>query len=164
VILNRVTTEVVAHGRDVSGDTEMAFWIRLCQMLLELGAKYEFLGELLGPQPHNAMCRDTLAVRDAIRAVRDALDEDERIYLQYRRDTMCHIWQDSYELNARNGKLKEQRSFSLIGQPLHVDEFDRRVRAFLLKHGVDETRIAVEFARRLAPLIGRLLASMLPLY
>ena len=55
-------------------------------------------------------------------------------------------------------------SFTLIGQTVHVDEFDRRVRAFLRKHDVDEAAITATFAKRLASPCSRLLAAMLPIY
>lgn len=162
--LARIANELVARGTNTSIDTQAAFWIRLHGVLVEVGGNYEYLGNLIGTEPtgDNASC--ALVVRDAIRATRDALDEDERIWLHYRRDTECHVVPEAYELAVKNGKLKEQRRFALLDQTIHVDLFDKRVRAFLRKYDVNEPAIAVAFAKRLAPLIANILVAMRPLY
>ena len=99
-------------------------------------------------------------------AARAALDEDERLWLHYRRDTECHVWQESYELQlGGKGRLKEERKFSLLGgKTLHVDEIDRRLRALLRQYNVNEPAMAVAFATKLQPRIAAVLAAMLPLY
>jgi len=114
--------------------------------------------------PTSAVGRAVLTVRDALRAVRAALDEDDCIWLHYRRDTECHVFQDAYDLSVRNGKSKEQRRFELIEKTISVDEFDKRARAFLRKYNVNEPAIAVAFAKRLAPSIDAVLVAMEPLY
>ena len=121
---------------------------------------------MIGPEPKSETSRLTLTVRDTIRALRGALDDDERIWVQYRRDSVCHLVPESYEISAQKGKatLKEQRHFGLLGRALHVDEFDQRARALLRKYNVDEPAMAVAFAAKLAPLVSHLIAAMTPLY
>jgi hypothetical protein len=165
-ILDRATNDLLVHARDTHPDTQTVFWIRLHGVLVEIGGFYESTGDLIGPMlvRPGTTAAHALNVRDTIRAIRDALDEDERIWLHYRRDTECHVWPESYELGVRNGKLKENRRFALIDQTIHVDEFDRRARAFLRKYNVNEPAIAAAFAKKLAPLISKLLVAMRPLY
>ena len=164
--LQRVVTQLVRDGKNTLPETQDMFWVKLYAVLDELHADYEYLGERIGPQPKNETSRLTLAVRNTIRALHGALDDDERIWVQYRRDSVCHLVPESYDLSAQKGKgtLKEQRHFSLIGQTLHVDEFDRRARALLRKYNVDEAAMAVAFATKLAPLLTQLVVAMSPLY
>ena len=161
--LERVTRSVCTHRFETPSDTLAGFWIRLHGLLIELGAHYDYMGTLIGFQPCRADNRQALIVRDSIRTLRNALDADEAIYLHYRRDSLCHVWQESYDLSAKNGKIKERRHFTLL-EALTFDEFDRRVRAFLVKHRNDETGITVMLAERVAPLIESTLAAMVRLY
>lgn len=164
--LLRIVTQLVTDGKNTLPETQDLFWVKLYSVLDELGADYEYLGELIGPQPKNETSRLTIAVRDMLRELRGALDDDERIWVQYRRDSVCHLVPKSYDLSAQKGKgtLKEHRHFSLLGKTLHVDEFDRRARALLRNYQVDEPAMAVAFATKLAPLVSRLVAAMTPLY
>ncbi len=164
--LDRVAAQLVTHGKNTLPETHDMFWVKLYAVLDELGADYEYLGELIGPQPKSETARQTIAVRDAIRALHGALDDDERIWAQYRRDSVCHLVPESYEVSAQKGKaaLKEQRHFALLGRTLHVDEFDQRARALLRQYNVDEPAMAVAFALKVAPLVSQLVAAMAPLY
>jgi hypothetical protein len=141
-------------------DTQTVFWIRLHGVLTEVGDSYEYVCNL------GSRDRDVLAVRDAIRALRAALDEDECLWVHYRRDTECHVWQDTYELGVgRRGGLREERRFALLGgKTLHVDEIDQRLRALLRSYDVNEPAMAVAFAKKLQTRIAMVLSAMLPLY
>jgi hypothetical protein len=158
--LSRVANELAAKGKATSADSQTVFWIRLFGVLVEIGESYEYLCNVIG-----SVDRDAVAVRDAIREARAALDEDERLWVHYQRDVECHVWQESYELGVGGkGKLKEQRYFALLGKTLHVDEIDKRSRALIRKYNVDDPVMAVAFGTKLAPRITKILNAMLPLY
>ena len=157
--LGRTAEQVARDGSDSAVDTRSVFWIRLYDTLATLGEHYAFAAELGS--------RLAVSVRDAIAAAAGSLTDDERLYLHYRRDVECHVWQTYYELrsDSANKKLVEYRQFALLcGQRIHVDEFDRRASALLRTYHCDETRIAVAFARRLLPFIEGILNAMRPLY
>lgn len=158
-ILNRAVTRLTAAGGMEAVDTQTVFWIRLHGVLTEVGDWFEHTFSL------GIRDRDIIAVRDAIRDLRAALDEDELLWVHYRRDTECHVWQESYELQrGGKGNLKEERKFALLGKTLHVDEIGRRLRALLRHHRVNEPAMAVVFATKLQPRIATVLSAMLPLY
>ena len=78
------------------------------------------------------------------------------MWIQYRRDTEGHIWQDYYEVGVRNlarGRLRETRKFSILDdREIRLDETQTRMRALLRAHGNSrreaERGIAIEFATR----------------
>jgi len=166
--LSRVAGELSTRDTAAGVDTRSVFWIRLHGVLVEVGENYEdgcrFMKEY-GLET-SWIARQTQAVRDAITGTRDALDEDERLWVHYRRDTECHVWQESYELGLRkkSGTLKETRMFALLGKELNVDEIDKRARGLLRKHGVNEPAMAVHFAKLVAPHVANVLETMGPLY
>lgn len=165
--LQRTSVQLSMRGKEAGVDVMTAFWIKLYGVLDEVGGHYEYAVKLADDCGAGAtrMATDARAVRDALRSVRDSMNEDELIWLSYRRDVECHVWQDSYELNRKGDRLKERRGFSLLdGKVLTVDEFDQRARAFLRKHHVDEQAIAVYFAKLVAPHVDRVIAAMAPLY
>jgi hypothetical protein len=159
-ILNRTASQLASLPAAAAAvDTQSVFWIRLHGVLTEVGDSYEHMCNL------GSRDRDVLAVRDAIRDLRGSLDEDELLWVHYRRDTECHVWQESYELQGAKGRLKDERKFALLGgKTLQVDEIDRRLRAMVRKYNVDEPAIAVAFATKLQPRIAAVLSAMLPLY
>lgn len=166
--LYRVAGELSARGTAAGVDTQSIFWIRLHGVLVEVGENYEDSCKLMAEYGVTTLSigRHTLAVRDAIRAIRDSMDEDERLWVHYRRDTECHVWQESYELSLRkkSGTLKEVRAFALLGKELHVDDIDKRARALLRKHGVNEPAMAVHFAKLVVSHVAKVLEAMRPLY
>lgn len=165
--LARVTREVSAQGSAAHADTRTVFWIRLLGVLVEVGDFYEYTVKLADDCGAGAtrLATDARVVRDAIRAVRDSMDEDERLWLHYRRDVECHVWQQSYELSRKKNGLKEKRGFALLGgKELTVDDFDQRSTALFRKHGRSEPAIAAHFAKLLVPGIEHVLDAMRRLY
>lgn len=150
--LVRVSRTVAAQG--ASADTITVFWVRLFGVLNEVAESYEYVCKLADDcgASHKPMAQDARVVRDALRAMRDSMDEDELIWLHYRRDCECHVWQKSYELGRTKTGLKEKRGFDLLGgKELTVDDFAKRASAMLRKHGVNEPAMAVHFAQLIAP-------------
>lgn len=157
--LERAARQLASAGGVMAVDTQTVFWIRLHGVLTEVGGWFDDVYDL------GSRDRHVLATRGALHDLRAALDEDERLWLHYRRDTECHVWQESYELQlGGKGKLKEQRMFPLLGRTLHVDEIDRRLRALLRQHNWNEPAMAVAFATKLQARIATVLSAMLPLY
>jgi hypothetical protein len=164
--LHRTSSELAAHGTAAHADTRTVFWIRLLGVLVEVGESYEYLCKLADDSGAGAtpLATDARAVRDAIRATIGSMDEDQRMWLHYRRDVECHVWQSSYELNRGKNGLKETRYFALLGKEMHVDEFDTRARTLLRVFGVDEPALAAHFAKVVAPHVAMILEAMRPLY
>lgn len=165
--LNRTAGELTSRGTAAGVDTTTVFWIRLHGVLVEVGGSYEYTCKLADDCGASSakLAIDSRVVRDAIRSMRDSMNEDELLWVHYRRDTECHVWQESYELGRKKNGLKETRKFELLGgKELHVDDIDERARALLRKHGVNEPAMAVHFAKLIAPHAGHVLEAMRPLY
>ncbi len=165
--LVRAASELSARGTAAGVDTTTVFWIRLYGVLDEVGGSYERVCKLANDcgVGNSKLAIESRGVRDAIRAMRDSMSEDERLWVHYRRDTECHVWQESYELGRRKNGLKETRKFDLLdGKELHVDDIDARARTLLRKHGVNEPELAVYFATLIAPHAMRVVEAMRPLY
>jgi len=156
--LVRVSSTVATQGAAAGADTITVFWVRLFGVLSEVGESYEYVCKLADHcgASDEPLARDARVVRDALRAMRDSMDEDELIWLHYRRDCECHVWQESYALSRKKNGLKEKRVFGLLGdKELTVDEFDKRASAMLRKHGRSEAALAVHFAKLVAPHAAR---------
>lgn len=161
--LVRVSGTIAAQGTAAGADTITAFWIRLFGVLSEVGESYEYVCKLADDcgASDTPLARDGRMVRDALRAMRDSMDEDELIWLHYRRDCECHVWQKSYELGRTKNGLKEKRGFDLLGgKELTVDDFAKRASAMLRKHGVNEPAMAVHFAKLVLPHAARVFEAL----
>ena len=160
--LDRVTRDLRASGTETHPDTVAAFWVKLYALLDEIGGEYESVCahyDRIGASTD----RDAIVariVRDSIRDVKAAMDEDELMWLNYRRDVESHVWQDGYELSRKKNGLKETREFDLIGKRMTHEEFDKRARALLRKHHVNEPAMAVHFAMLVAPHVAQVVAVL----
>jgi hypothetical protein len=165
--LNRTAVTVAALGKAAGVDTITAFWIKLHGTLVEIGRYYEDMCSRMNPLTPTASrnVKDVHAVKAAITAMRDSLDEDRLIWVHYRRDVECHVWQTLYERRVHKGKIDRHREFALLGgKRLHVDEFSKRARALLRKYRVDEPLMAVHFAQIVAPHTAAVVDAMRPLF
>jgi hypothetical protein len=161
-------SDKLAHEQSLPlPETQTAFWIRLHGVLVDLYKYYDDCHTLLAGDPSlppSQIAHEVAQIRAELKAARDAFDDDEKIWIHYRRDTECHIWQDSYELTIHKGKLKEHRTIALLGTVLRIDEINRRSRTLLQKHRIDEAQMAVDFAAKVRPAVARTLVALAPLY
>lgn len=165
--LDRTARTLATHGKAAGVDTMTAFWIKLHGTLVEVARYYNDMCEMMNPLTPTSSrnVKDAHAVRAAIIAMRDALDEEQLIWVHYRRDVECHVWQTLYDLRVKDGKVQDHRKFDLLGgKRLHVDEFSKRARALLRQHKVDEPAMAVHFAQIVQPHAAALIEALRPLY
>ncbi len=136
------------------------FWLRLFGVLTELTRHYREADKLFGPIPAHDRVLAALAELLAL------FDEDERIYIHYRRDTEGHIWQDSYQLSGHvdKPKLVEDRFYFLLGRNVSHDDAHKSTQTVLRRYPVNELAIAVDFARRARPRILALVEALRPLH
>jgi hypothetical protein len=134
--LDRTTRTLAVHGKAAGPDAMTVFWIKLHGTLVEVGNNYEYLCGLMGPVTPTSSrdIRDAHAVRAEITEMRNALNEDQLMWVHYRRDVECHVWQTLYDLRVKDKKVQDHRKFELLGgRKMHVDEFNKRASALLRK-------------------------------
>ena len=162
--------ESIAAKGDKDGAYISLFWLRTQQLLAELMPYCEeshALHERLGLHERAAMFAHVVERCQALKAI---FSEDELIWLQYRRDTEGHIWQESYEIGVKGlgsgAKIKETRLYAVIDKKLNVEETMLRKQALLRKYGntiaTAEDNIAIDFARRSATAIRAIAESLRP--
>lgn len=161
--------EILASGGE-NCDTATTFWLRLFASLDELIPHYGWVLELFqGVIPHEQLTGDARLSADchaALVALLDLFDENERLYIHYRRDTEGHVWQDSYELSRHRikAKLIEERAYSLLGgRKLAHDDVEKRLRSVIRRHR-NELAIAVALAQRAMPQIEEVVNTIERMY
>jgi len=160
--------EILASGGE-SCDTATTFWLRLFASLDELIPHYGWVLELFhGVFPPEQLTGEAWLSADchaALVALLDLFDENERLYIHYRRDTEGHVWQESYELsrNQTKAKLIKERYYSLLGRKLAHDDVDKRLRPVVRRHR-NELAIAVALAQRAMPQIEEVVTTIERMY
>lgn len=138
------------------------FWIRLWSVVAEIIPKgrelYEFMKGLSDADRKRHLGIPLyMAQHEAALAIRDALSEDELIYLDYKRHCECHIHQDAYRLGIQGNKLRTTRLFGMLGnKEIPIEALDQKLIAILRKYGFNEGAIAIDFAGRLSARIKAL--------
>lgn len=164
----RRAAAILASGQG-NCDTATTFWLRLFACLHELIPHYGWVLELFqGVVPPEQLTGDARLSADchaALVALLELFDENERLYLHYRRDTEGHIWQDSYELSRHQTKAKliEERNYSLLGRKLAHDDVEKRLRSVIRRHR-NELAIAVAFAQRVMPQLDVVVNTIARMY
>lgn len=81
-------------------------------------------------------------------ALLDLFDENERLYIHYRRDTEGRVWQESYELSRHRNKAKlvEERAYIPARRAQARARRRREAAAVLIRRHRNE--LAVAFAQR----------------
>ncbi len=159
--------ERVGNGSAIPSEISL-FWIRAGGVLLDVGAHYRTslanAAKVFGGLPsdvHSIQLTRTLV--DAITALAQALPEDELHYLEYRRHVECHPRQSAYRARLnKDGSLKRVKS-NVSGTARLQHESEDALRGVLTRYGVDETRIAIEIARRLVEPLRKVEIAARPL-
>ena len=160
--------EILASGGE-NCDTATTFWLRLFASLDELIPHYGWVLELFEgvvlPEQLTGDARLCADCHAALVALLDLFDENERVYIHYRRDTEGHVWQDSYELSRHQTKAKliDERNYSLLGRKLAHDDVEKRLRSVIRRHR-NALAIAVAFAQRAMPQIEDVVATIERMY
>jgi hypothetical protein len=160
--------EILGSGGE-NCDTATTFWLRLFASLDELIPHYGWVLELFqGVVPPEQLTGDARLSADchaALVALLNLFDENERLYIHYRRDTEGHVWQDSYELSRHQTKAKliEERNYGLLGRKLAHDDVEKRLRSVYRRHR-NELAIAVAFAQRAMPQIEEVVTTIERMY
>jgi hypothetical protein len=137
--------------------TDSLYWIRTYGVLADLAAHFERKLAFVIETEQGAPSATTrtyrswfVAILAGIGRARDALTEEELLYLEYRRNVECHPFQDGYRLNiARAGEVIDTRPSLLLRKTLTIDATDAAIRA-VLKRYRGEPAITLDFAKRTA--------------
>jgi hypothetical protein len=89
---------------------------------------------------------------DEVERLATLFTDDEKLYLQYRRDNECHPVQQNYEF-LMNGKGVIRQTFKatlLMRVPISIRDFRAVVRRSLAASGNDELKLARQYAARCA--------------
>jgi hypothetical protein len=167
--LAHIAESIAAKG-DPDGAYISLFWLRLQQILAELLPYCEESKAVHERFGLDDRAKLFAAVVERCLALKATFNEDELMWLQYRRDTEGHIWQESYEIGVRglaNGaKIKESRNYEVIGKTVNVEDAMLRMRALLRKYGdsinAAEDNIAIDFAKRSAVAIRAVAEALRP--
>lgn len=149
------------------------FWIRLHGAIAELPLTFVKSAELLSHAPPSLFqqmhstasgshAATTLGLRwrvhMAATELASPLDENELIYLEWRRHVEAHLLQGAYRLRLRVGKnaLLETLEIKVLGIRKSTVEIWEAIRMVQQKSGVDDRQVAEHFARKLARPIDHL--------
>lgn len=95
---------------------------------------------------------------EAAKALKSLFAKEELVFIDYRRQTDCHIIQESYDVQLKkNNQIKYERNMPILGPgvSLPIKDIDKMVHDLLRKYNpnlflhIDETRIAIDFAKRI---------------
>jgi hypothetical protein len=161
------TEKVAKVGREATGAEFTVFWLRLYGLFQEVRANFaESLntfedasaGKQVSPELLGHMDRLRISLAALAKAM-ELLSEDDLLYLKYRRDCEAHVWQDAYRLRVTRGGKNLREKQTVFGRDWPIDELNERIRQMLVKYQVSEDSIAVDFARRLHPVMPEVLAA-----
>lgn len=68
-------------------------------------------------------------IEEHLEKIRNSLSDEEYVFIEYKRHTACHIFQNQYEHIQDNGKIKEKRKTQ------NIDDIVCKIETILLKHG-----------------------------
>jgi hypothetical protein len=141
-----------------SGQAELLplFWIRLYGLLTDVA---DFV-ELSVEQGYDGLCTFPLArvraarspLPTALTRLRSVFEEDELLYIEYRRHAECDPFQTKYrERRLPHGAPAHVPSVLLDGRPVTVDAARAAFDKLLAAHAMREERVGSAFARRVLP-------------
>jgi hypothetical protein len=140
-----------------SGQSELlpVFWIRLYGLLTDvadfvaLSAEQSYDGLCMFPQARSRTVRSKLPT--ALHRLKAEFEEDELLYIEYRRHAECDPFQAKYRpRRLPHGAVAHVPSVLLDGRPITVEAARAAFDKLLALHGREE-RIGCTFARRVLP-------------
>lgn|GEM_PF-5334644 len=152
-------------------DAAALFWIRVHGAMVELARNtepWEYDPVTARPDPdgsneeRSAWVELTNREREAdvfrlCHELRAEFTEDELLLIQWKRDAEAHAFLDGYEIKPRRGKVELHRDTALF-DGVSIE----RVRKLALDHENERAELAtaVEFARRAAPYVERIITAL----
>ena len=142
--------------RLAAGEDDQAgyFWIFLYGVLLDIHS--DMTGMVKFAQDNGSgsakAVRLVAAFVDEVERLATLFTDEEKLYLQYRRDNECHPVQQNYEF-LMNGKGEIRQTFKanlLMRVPVSIRDFRAAVRRILGASGNDELKLARQYAARCA--------------
>ncbi len=163
----RCCESLTVRGMEATEAESIVFLFRLYGLFDEirddLTGKVKFTDDLSarGLLPQTLQHDAETKLKPALAAVNKAFalfSEDDLLYLQFRRDCEAHVWQDAYRLRMRGQKslITTRRVF---GVDWELDVLHARIEQMRQKYALDEKAIAVDFARRLHPVMPEVLTT-----
>jgi hypothetical protein len=149
--LAHVTTRIGAGDSTDPTALESVFWIRLAGVLIEIPKKYRKAVELFGkhsPHPKSDLGL-MFALFAAIEALRARFDEDELLWIEYRRHVDAHVLQSAYSPQWAKSKdaPTSERLSQILGRSLSLAEWDAKLDRVFRRY-LSEPAMAKDFARR----------------
>jgi hypothetical protein len=163
--LVETAASISLQGMRVDPAQVAVFWIRLYGALREIRARFRRGVEQASPE-WKVRYETILAQMEA---VAEALSQDEKVYLDYRRQVECHPLQRAFAPMGEHGGERIAVDVKLLGIEMPIDDWTAAVKRVLIG-GTTEHTIGVMMASRLHPQLGKLLSayreftSMLPRY
>jgi hypothetical protein len=141
-------TQLVANSNT---DLIPIFWIRLYGVLADVADQIdkvcdnpEHARQILATHEFAAALR----VRNAITNIASVFNEDELVYLQYRRHVECHPLQNAYRIRVAGKAFQDSVHHRLLDKAMTVEDSDAACVRLFAKHGLSESRVAINFAQR----------------
>jgi hypothetical protein len=102
------------------------------------------------------------AILEAVEAIRVTFSEDELMYIEYKRDIEGHIHASKYDpqWNKKKGTVEDKITIGLTGRTYNRRDASKRIADVMRGYGMDATRIALDFARRIEPSVRGLEAAV----
>ncbi|NOK36528.1 hypothetical protein HMI49_25295 [Corallococcus exercitus] len=158
---------LTVRGMEATHAECVVFWFRLYGLFDEvrddLIKKANFGDTVIasGQAPQSFQLDIETKVKPALAAINKAFalfSEDDLLYLQFRRDVEAHVWQDAYRLRMKGQKslITTRRVF---GVDWELDVLHERIEQMLQRFARDERALAVDFARRLHPVMPEVLTT-----
>lgn len=136
------------------------FFVHLADALLALPRYFdellEYFSALAKPSDHERSLVFILhRARAILEEIHRAMTDEELIYVNYRRNCSCHIFQDDYRLDVskKTGKVNEVRKERLVGREMRRDEIQAVLDRIIADHNIEEEAIAVKLGVRLGELV-----------
>lgn len=154
------TAERAAAG---SSESLPLFWVQLYGLLTDVS---DFV-QLTVQEDHDGLCMFPLARGQAqssplplaLDLLTSLLDEDDLLYVEYRRHVACDPFQAKYRIRRGRHGMGHVPSALLGGRPVTIDQAECAFQRLFGKHGHDEERIGSELARRVLPALRALDAA-----
>lgn len=82
------------------------------------------------------------------------LTEEEVIWIHYKRDSSCHIFQDSYNYIKENFGEREKR------KDIPLSEVRQKIEGFLIKHDMNDQKADIYIFNHLYPHISKMFQEL----
>lgn len=158
--LVRVVGELCDDG-NAHRDTYARFWIHLYGVLTEVhsffhGSVYDIATKEIPEHQRTDVLRVFLMVSSSLESLRGRFEQDELIYLEYKRHSHAHVEQKNYRVRVTKKKggipdgLRDELTLPILdGKKMSLESVDAALVAVIEAGNRDEMAIARTFANRI---------------